>query len=360
VAVINGDESPFAILGQDLLDGHLPYPPLWDTKPPLVYVAFAVFIRLFGRSIVALRIGGVLCVWTAAAILYLSVSRLWGWAAGWVSALVVIVACAMLPAGQPTVSEHLARVPLSLLLVTLLDGEVDKARAFWCGILLGLCVLIKADTALVAIGVAIIVLADSGSRSLFDRARRVAWLAVGTSAPFFATVGTYAVLGHLAILRATFLNASFAYVTRTSASHRWSIIWDILTNLASPEAGLFVVAVAGVALILAFRAEGRRQAAVLMGMSVTLLAGLVVADGAHGHYVLVEAPVVGVAAGLLVHASERRGVVVAGLCALALVAPVRDLVRRYFAGPPRERVTVREDLAKRIARYLDSRHVAGQ
>jgi hypothetical protein len=57
VSVINWDESTFAILGQDLLDGHLPYTHLWDHKPPLVYVLFALFVGTFGRSIAALRIG---------------------------------------------------------------------------------------------------------------------------------------------------------------------------------------------------------------------------------------------------------------------------------------------------------------
>lgn len=101
VSVVNWDESTFALLGQDLLDGHLPYTHLWDTKPPLVYVMFALFIYLFGRSIAALRIGGMLCVWAAASVLYLGVSRRWDRLAGWTAALVLIVAAHPSRRGRP-------------------------------------------------------------------------------------------------------------------------------------------------------------------------------------------------------------------------------------------------------------------
>jgi 4-amino-4-deoxy-L-arabinose transferase-like glycosyltransferase len=360
VSVINWDESTFAILGQDLLDGHLPYTHLWDNKPPLVYVMFAFFIYLFGRSVTALRAGGVLCVWAASSILYLGVGRRWDRLAGWAAALVVIVACATLPSGQATMSEHLALVPLSLALISFLDGDVDGGRAFGCGLLLGLCVLVKADTALLAVGVAILVFADGGPRLLADRVRRVAWLALGTSAPILTTMAVYAVLGHLDILRITFLDASFAYVTLRSASRRWSIIPQILTNLLSPGASVFLFAIAGIALIVNNRPEWRRQALVLVAMSMALLAGGIVAGGGYGHYVLVQAPVVGVAAGLLVRAHRRRRVIVVGLLALVVIVSIGGSVRRFIGQIPEQGVTLHGDLPKRVARYLDSRHAAGQ
>ena len=361
VSVINWDESTFAILGQDLLDGHLPYTHLWDTKPPLVYVAFALFIYLFGRSIVALRIGGVLCVWAASSIVYYGVSRRWDRLPGWIAALVVIVACATLPAGQATMSEHLALVPLSLVLVILLNADFHGARAFGLGVLLGLCVLIRADTAILAVGVATIVFVEAEGRRLSEGVRRAVWLAAGTCVPLLLTIVTYALLEQLAILRTTFMDASFAYVTLAGgAARRWSLLWQIWTNLASLAAGPVLLVVVGVGLIFATGAEGRRPAAVLMGVSAALFAGLVLAGGGFGHYVLIEAPVVGVAAGLVVHAHRHRRVVVLSLFALVLVASVGGLARRYIAQGSGPGGIGGEDLPKRLARYLGDRHVAGQ
>jgi 4-amino-4-deoxy-L-arabinose transferase-like glycosyltransferase len=361
VSVINWDESTFAILGQDLLDGHLPYTHLWDTKPPLVYVVFALFIYLFGRSIVALRIGGLLCVWAAASIIDYGISRRWDRLAGWTGALVVIVACATLPAGQATMSEHLALVPLSLVLVILLNADFRAARAFGLGVLLGLCVLIRADTAMLAVGVGIIVFVEAARQRLSEGVRRIVWLAAGTCVPLLLTIVTYAVLGQLAILRTTFLDASFAYVTLAGGtSRRWFLLRQIWTNLASLAAGPVLLVVVGVGLILATRAEGRRAAVVLMGVSAALFAGLVLAGGGFGHYVLIEVPVVGVAAGLVVHAHRHRRVVVLSLFALVLVASVGGLVRRYVTHASDPVVMGGEDLPKRLVRFLESRHVAGQ
>ncbi len=53
------DESTFILMGQSILDGHLPYTELWDIKPPLAFFFFAAVITVFGKSIVnelALRI----------------------------------------------------------------------------------------------------------------------------------------------------------------------------------------------------------------------------------------------------------------------------------------------------------------
>jgi hypothetical protein len=52
IDVINWDESTFILMGQSILDGHLPYTELWDIKPPLAFAAFAFFIMVLGKSYV--------------------------------------------------------------------------------------------------------------------------------------------------------------------------------------------------------------------------------------------------------------------------------------------------------------------
>ncbi len=59
---INHDESTFIIMGQSIVDGHLPYTQLWDLKPPIVFYFFAAIIQLFGKSLFAIRFSGVVVI----------------------------------------------------------------------------------------------------------------------------------------------------------------------------------------------------------------------------------------------------------------------------------------------------------
>ncbi len=59
---IDRDESTFILMGQSILDGHLLYTNLWDVKPPLAFVSYALIIAIFGKSIISVRIAGAVCV----------------------------------------------------------------------------------------------------------------------------------------------------------------------------------------------------------------------------------------------------------------------------------------------------------
>lgn len=76
-AVINWDESTFILVGQSLVDGHLPYTELWDIKPHFVAGAFALFILLLGESIASVRLAGALCVTLTAWFTYIIARTIW-------------------------------------------------------------------------------------------------------------------------------------------------------------------------------------------------------------------------------------------------------------------------------------------
>ena len=59
---VDRDESTFILMAQSLVDGHLPYTQLWDLKPPLLFLIFALPIWVFGKSMVAIRLMGLLAV----------------------------------------------------------------------------------------------------------------------------------------------------------------------------------------------------------------------------------------------------------------------------------------------------------
>jgi 4-amino-4-deoxy-L-arabinose transferase-like glycosyltransferase len=49
------DQGEFATIGRGILDGHVPYRELWNPKPPAVFYVYALAMRLFGRTVPALR-----------------------------------------------------------------------------------------------------------------------------------------------------------------------------------------------------------------------------------------------------------------------------------------------------------------
>ncbi len=59
---IDRDESTFILMAQSWVDGHLPYTELWDLKPPITFLYFAIIIFSFGKSFLAIRLSGVILV----------------------------------------------------------------------------------------------------------------------------------------------------------------------------------------------------------------------------------------------------------------------------------------------------------
>ncbi|MFP4653241.1 MAG: hypothetical protein ACLFM4_12550 [Phormidium sp.] len=118
-AVINWDESTFILMGESLLDGHLPYTQLWDLKPPLLFVAYALFILTLGKSILSIRIAGTLCVMVVAVLVYFCAKTFTQATAACLVAIATALGISVLSAGQAVMSEHVAIVPLTAALAVL-------------------------------------------------------------------------------------------------------------------------------------------------------------------------------------------------------------------------------------------------
>jgi hypothetical protein len=150
-SVIDWDESTFILMGQSILDGNLPYVELWDNKPPLAFVPFAVFIWLFGHSIVGVRIAGAICLAVSAFLTYLVAGRLWGGLAGFLSGALTIVFVSLVPAGQATMAEILALVPLLGALTIATRYENVPKALFFVGLLISIAALVRLNLAYLAV-----------------------------------------------------------------------------------------------------------------------------------------------------------------------------------------------------------------
>ena len=153
VDVVNWDESTFILMGQSLLDGHLPYTELWDIKPPVAFVAYALFILVLGKSIIAIRIAGTLCVFLTAWFIYLTGRQIGNSNTGIFAAIISIVGLTTIRGGQATMTEHVAVALLSGGLAWLTSRKLNSLSLFIGGILLTLAALVRLNLAFVVVAI---------------------------------------------------------------------------------------------------------------------------------------------------------------------------------------------------------------
>ena len=153
VDVIDWDESTFIIMGQSVLNGQLPYTELWDLKPPLAFATFALIIWLLGKSILAIRIAGTLCVFLTSWFLYLIGKQLKSDRVGIFAGSLFIVLSAIIKGGQSTLSEHVALPFLVAGLALLVIRKPTWLVLLGTGILLTWATLIRLNLAYVTMAV---------------------------------------------------------------------------------------------------------------------------------------------------------------------------------------------------------------
>ncbi len=210
-AVIGWDESTFILMGQSVLDGHLPYTNLWDIKPPLAFVFYAFFIALLGKSIISVRIAGTLCVASVSFCTYLVGKTLWNSLVGVISATLFVVLASLLPAGQATMTEHVALVPLVGALSLLVTRKTTLSTLFFSGILMAIASLIRLNLAYVTVIIglfALFIKPPQSNNSILQR--RLAY-AAGSCLVILLTYVPYAVTGYQQVWFSSFILAPLNY-----------------------------------------------------------------------------------------------------------------------------------------------------
>jgi 4-amino-4-deoxy-L-arabinose transferase-like glycosyltransferase len=155
VDVINWDESTFILMGQSILDGHLPYTELWDIKPPLAFVAFAGFIMILGKSIIAIRFAGTLCVFLTSWFAYIIGRELGDRSVGILAGILTILAMSLISGGQSTMTQHPACVLLIGGLAWLVTRKMTPGVLFLGGVLLTGATLVRLNLAYAVLGIGI-------------------------------------------------------------------------------------------------------------------------------------------------------------------------------------------------------------
>jgi hypothetical protein len=204
---INWDESTFILIGQSILDGHLPYVTLFDVKPPLLFGFFAAVIWIGGKSIVAIRVAGMICVWVVACFTCDIARRLSSVRAGAVAGCLYVFASAVIAhtSGQATMSETVALVPLVGSLLLLMRRPNSAWTLFLAGSLIAAAALVRSNLVFVAFAVGIWIVLSRRPLSALEMVRHVTIYCIGGGLPILLIYVPYA-LSHQGRL---FWNAVF-------------------------------------------------------------------------------------------------------------------------------------------------------
>jgi hypothetical protein len=137
-AVINWDETIYALVADAWLHGHPPYTSVWDNKPPLLYLLFAIFQKLIADPVTAIRVLGIVAATATAALVGRLAVRCGASANAACLASLAFVLGSLCNGGLATNAELLMVVFTSAAMLAAVSG-----RAFYAGLGLGAAICVK-------------------------------------------------------------------------------------------------------------------------------------------------------------------------------------------------------------------------
>jgi 4-amino-4-deoxy-L-arabinose transferase-like glycosyltransferase len=374
-AVINWDEGAFILVGQSLLDGHLPYVERFALKPPLAFAFYAGVIAVSGRSLVGIRLAGALCIAATACLLYVILRHSWSRRVALTAALLSVATTSVLPGGQATMTEHVALVPLVGALWVLTRSEPSAGTSFVAGVLLALATLVRLNLAYAVVLLGLFVLLAPLKRAPLTGIRHalayaggggvvvaLTWLpyALGGQQALLWTSAVVAPLAHAHSHPSVFLNLKLQsmqalglYHDRQGFRFRGSVL--VTSVLLAALGGAAIIARGGRA------AASNRGVLLLVLFTVGVGVAIVKAGPPHSSHTLLLAPFAAAFAAVFVDRLARRArlstLALVGALVLISLSPIVDgyraVVSRTLAHEP-----LRSGAAYEIADYLKRENVA--
>jgi 4-amino-4-deoxy-L-arabinose transferase-like glycosyltransferase len=215
ITPLSTDEAYYALGGRTVLNGDRLYVDLWDIKPPLVYLIYAVPMAIGGESDLSIRIFTLLCAAVTVAGVFLLTRRFFGQRAGVFAAGLYSFSYFAL-AGFVALGEAESFMVAPLIFAFFVYQTRDERRslpaAFAAGLLLGCAIALKFSAALIVLGLPL--------AELLLRERE-GWTPRG------------------AVIRLTYAAAGFLFVQAVWIGYLllegvWDEFYDIQTNYTIP------------------------------------------------------------------------------------------------------------------------------
>jgi len=364
-AVIDWDESTYILTGQDILNGHLPYTHLFIAKPPLGLLGYSLFILLFGKSVIGIRIAGALCVGAASYILYRSVRRIYGKIPGILSGAFLIILSSTMGSGMATMMEHLALVPICIVIFLFTRQDLTVKDIFLMGLAIGAMSLIRRN--MIYMGAASGgVLVYLNYRYGIKRLCRMllVFIAGGMLLPALFVL-IYAVNGTLDTFYRALITFAVSFVTaqENTYTQKLAMFKDVLKkDMLTHNLIIWELFVAGVVSAFTYFRGGRQKiySSIMLILTAGVAASCIEMGRKFPHYLIHLAPFIGVFAALpIVFLKRMRYKIIAG--AFIILIPLVPVLKKYPAVfDSLIKNEAFNDTAYKVADYLKRRNVRDQ
>ena len=382
-SIIDWDESTLILVGQLILDGHLPYTRLWELKPPFAFGFYSLAILLFGKTIASVRLAGALVVAFTAFVVGRTTQRLSTVRAGRLAGVLLVLMMSVLPSGQAVMSEHIAVLPMALALYLLVKQGVTTVSVFYSGLLLSTAAMVRLNLAYVAVGTGLYLLIIGLRQPLSRQVLRGLAYSLGGVIPIFLGFAPYWIAG---IPQVWWNSVVVASLHRASADipgdEAARTFWQEVAQAVFAWDGWGLQILLGLGAIAAARAVLKRRKR--MSPSQTLGWSLMIvliwtlqfsglsSGGAHFHYLLQLVPFVAIFLGIWIDTAIRKRAQVIPIVVLMLCLVTYPVFNQYavilpraLAGAPLDQSSARQiadyfldnDLADRSI-YLLRDHIA--
>ncbi|MAU17667.1 MAG: glycosyltransferase [Muricauda sp.] len=208
---IDRDESTFIIMGQSWANGHLPYTQLWDLKPPITFLYFAIIIKIFGKSFIAIRLFGSIMVAITALFTYGIATKLTTKkVAFWVSVFCVFFQ-SLFGSLQGVMSEHISILFFAAGTYLLFLKE-NRSSFFGIGVLFGLSLMSKLNMVYPITFLGLYLLWDGyNKKQVIWRAKHLFWMTLGVVLVILLTILPYYFQNEIQLCRQSIVEAPLAY-----------------------------------------------------------------------------------------------------------------------------------------------------
>jgi 4-amino-4-deoxy-L-arabinose transferase-like glycosyltransferase len=351
------DDGTYAYLGQLVLDGQTPYVSFYETKPPLLYYAYAAVIGIFGQTLEGLH-AGFLLVNLGTTLLLFRIARILfnRRCASVVAACFAVLSLTPTASGYTAQSEHLVALGATAGLWLTLEALARRRRALLvlAGASLAAAFLVK-QTALFFL---LWVLALPALDAAFDRERgwRIALRelgpgALGAVAVMGLTLLAVALQGALQDMGYWTLQVPRYYGSQLELGFGIQQLFFHLERVAGRYLVIWGLAAVGFC-TLRICGLGRFEQWLIAGFAAASAASIVPGLRFYGHYWLQLMPAVALLCGAAAHGLEQllarrvrlRPVHAAAVSAVLVAAVAAEALARdldYYRGRHRARI-VRE------------------
>ncbi len=241
-SVMDHDESTYIVIADAIRNGGLYFFDVIDNKPIGIFLLFALFQKIFGSSIIIIRILAATWVSLTATSLFLLHRRMGSSpSAGWASGLMFIFMTSIFTHFGISPNTELFYVLFTTTAFALVAMNQSILQSLLAGILLGTGFLIKYVVAFDALAIGIIMIISLWHKGLWTVIRTGACMVLGFTLPIAALFLYYHQAGKLDSLIYYTFELSYKYVSGRGDGNYFVFFADLLGRFFPVTCWFFLV-----------------------------------------------------------------------------------------------------------------------